>query len=54
MGALADTALMQQVADITGGAAYIVPGGQPVSAVQTQVEAEFAQVASDRPVQMVQ
>ena len=54
LGAYADTALMQQVADITGGVAFVVPGGQPISQVQAQLEAVFAQVAADRPLKLVQ
>lgn len=54
VGALADTALMQQVADISGGVAFVVPGGQPIANVQAQLEAVFVQVASDRPLQLVQ
>ena len=54
LGAYADTALMQQVADITGGACFIVPGGQPIAQVQQQLEQVFVQVASDRPLKLVQ
>jgi len=54
LGAYADTALMQQVADVTGGACFIVPGGQPISQVQQQLEQVFIQVASDRPLRLVQ
>lgn len=54
VGAGADTALMQEVADITGGASFVVPGGQPISAVQEQLEQVFAQVAADRPLKLVQ
>ena len=54
LGAYADTALMQQVADITGGACFIVPGGRPIAAVQKQLEAVFSQVAADRPLKLVQ
>lgn len=54
VGAYADTALMQQIADITGGTAFIVPGGQPISSVQTQLQSVFSQVASDRPLKLVQ
>jgi hypothetical protein len=53
LGAYADTALMQQVATTTGGVAFVVPGGQPISAVQAQLEAVFAQVAADRPLKLV-
>ena len=45
---------VQQVADITGGAAFIVPGGQPIAQVQTQLEQVFSQVAADRPLKLVQ
>jgi hypothetical protein len=54
LGAYADTALMQQVADMTGGAAFTVPGGQPIAQVKTQLEEVFGKVAADRPLQMVQ
>lgn len=54
LGAYADTALMQQVADITGGVAFVVAGGQPIAQVQAQLEAVFAQVAADRPLKLVQ
>jgi hypothetical protein len=53
LGAYADTALMQQVANKTGGACFIVPGGQPISQVKAQLEAVFSQVAADRPLQLV-
>jgi len=54
VGAGADTDLMQDVADITNGASFIVPGGQPISAVQEQLEQVFSQVAADRPLKLVQ
>jgi hypothetical protein len=54
LGAYADTALMQQVADMTGGAAFVVPGGQPIAEVKTQLEEVFGKAAADRPLQMVQ
>ena len=54
VGALADTALMQQVADITNGYAFVVPGGQPIAQVQAQLESAFGQVAGDRPLKLVQ
>ena len=53
LGAEADTALMQQVADITGGAHFIIPGGQTVNQVKAQLEQVFAQVAADRPLKLV-
>jgi len=54
LGAYADTALMQQVADITGGVCFVVPGGQPIAQVKAQLEQVFIQVASDRPLRLVQ
>jgi Flp pilus assembly protein TadG len=54
VGALADVALMQQIADITKGSAFVVHGGQSVAAVKAQLEAVFAKVAADRPLQLVQ
>ena len=54
VGAYADTALMQQVANITGGAAFIVPGGQPIAEVEEQLKEVFAQVAADRPLKLVE
>ncbi len=54
LGAYADTALMQQVADLTGGAAFVVAGGQPIANVQEQLELVFAQVAASRPLKLVE
>ncbi len=54
VGADADSSLMQQIADITGGAYFQIPGGQSTAAVKTQLEAVFAQVAADRPLKLVQ
>ena len=54
VGAGADVALMAEVATITNGASFVVPGGQPISAVQEQLEEVFAQVAADRPLKLVQ
>lgn len=54
VGADADSALMQQIADITGGAYFQIPGGQSTAAVKSQLEAVFAQVAADRPLKLVQ
>ncbi|HZZ71058.1 MAG TPA: pilus assembly protein TadG-related protein [Pirellulales bacterium] len=54
LGALADTALMQQLATVSNGAAFVVQGGQPIADVRTQLEQVFAQVAADRPLKLVQ
>jgi Mg-chelatase subunit ChlD len=53
LGSGADAPLMQQVADITSGAAFVIPGGQPIADVREQLEEVFAQVAADRPLQLV-
>lgn len=53
LGAGADANLMQQVADITGGAHFVIPGGQTVNQVKEQLEKVFAQVAADRPLKLV-
>jgi hypothetical protein len=54
LGAYADTALMQQVADLTGGACFVVPGGQPIAAVREQLEEVFGKVAANRPLKLVE
>jgi len=54
LGSGADTALMSQIASMTGGYAFVVPGGQPIAQVKAQLEAAFAQVAADRPLKLVQ
>ena len=53
VGVLADTALMPQVADITGGVHFSVPGGQTIAGVRTLLEAAFRQIASSRPLRLV-
>jgi Flp pilus assembly protein TadG len=53
VGAGADTALMQEVADITNGAAFVIPGGQTVAQIKAQLEDVFAQVAANRPLKLV-
>ena len=53
VGVLADTALKQPVADITGGVHSSVPGGQTIARVRTQLEAAFRQIASSRPLRLV-
>ncbi len=54
VGAGADTDLMANVATTTGGASFIVPGGQSIDQVKTQLEQVFSKVASDRPLKLVQ
>ncbi|MEX1224468.1 MAG: VWA domain-containing protein [Pirellulales bacterium] len=53
LGAGADTSLMQDVADITDGVHFVVPGGQPIADVQEDLRAVFKQIADDRPLQII-
>jgi len=53
VGAGADTSLMQQVADITGGIHFNVPGGQSVSDYTAQLQEVFREVASSRPLKLI-
>lgn len=53
LGAGADTSLMQQVADITGGVHFNVPGGSNIAAVRAQLQEVFRQIASSRPLKLV-
>jgi hypothetical protein len=54
VGAGADVDLMAYVASTTGGAAFVIEGGQAIEDVQEQLEEVFAQVAADRPLKLVQ
>lgn len=53
LGAGADTNLMQQVADITSGAHFNIPGGQSVSAYEEDLRDVFRAIADDRPLKLV-
>lgn len=53
VGAGADSSLMQQVADITGGIHFNVPGGQSVAAYTAQLQEVFRTVASSRPLKLI-
>ncbi|REJ70617.1 MAG: VWA domain-containing protein [Planctomycetota bacterium] len=53
LGAGADKALMQQVADITGGVHFNIPGGQSVAAYEEDLKEVFKQIADDRPLRLV-
>src|SRR5690606_31704654 len=48
LGADADAKLMQQIADITGGVHFNIPGGQSVSDYEEQLKDVFRRVAGDR------
>jgi len=54
MGALADTALMSQVASITNGVYFNIPGGQTAAQYAAQLNAVWKQVADNRPLKIVQ
>jgi len=53
MGAGADVALMQQVADITGGAHFNIPGGQTAAQYEDQLKDVFERIANTRPLKLV-
>lgn len=53
LGAEADTALMQSIADITGGTHFIVPGGQSVSAYRERLLRVFEKIALQRPLKLI-
>ena len=54
LGAAADTALMQQVADMTGGKHFNIPGGQTATQYEEQLKDVFAEIAKTRPLNLVQ
>jgi Mg-chelatase subunit ChlD len=53
LGADADTNLMQEIADRTNGAAFVIPGGHSVDDYKDQLNAIFAQIANRRPLRLV-
>ncbi|HID77860.1 MAG TPA: VWA domain-containing protein, partial [Planctomycetaceae bacterium] len=53
LGNAADTALMQQIADITSGVHFNVPGGASVTDYKDELLAVFRQIADDRPLALV-
>ncbi len=53
LGAGADTSLMQQVADITKGEHFNVPGGSSITDVQTQLELVFRKIANSRTLKLI-
>ncbi|MDA7977482.1 MAG: VWA domain-containing protein [Pirellulales bacterium] len=53
LGAGADTWLMQDIADLTGGIHFNVPGGQPVADYEEDLKQVFEDIASDRPLKLV-
>lgn len=53
LGLGADTSLMQQVADITGGEHFNVPGGSSIVDVQVQLEEVFRRIANSRTLRLI-
>lgn len=53
MGALADASLMQQVADMTKGIHFNVPGGSNISQYEAQMQAAFRDIAASRPLKLI-
>jgi hypothetical protein len=54
MGAGADVGLMQQVADITGGKHFNIPGGQTAAQYEEDLNEVFEEIANTRPLKLVQ
>jgi hypothetical protein len=54
LGANADAQVMQQVADITGGAHFNIPGGRSVSEYEEDLEDIFKEIAANRPLRIVE
>jgi len=54
LGINADTALMQQISDGTGGTHFNVPGGSSVADYTAQLQDVFREIASDRDVKLLQ
>jgi hypothetical protein len=54
LGANADANIMQQVADITGGVHFNIPGGGSVAAYEEPLKDVFRQVAASRPLRIVE
>jgi hypothetical protein len=53
LGTGADMSLMQQVADITKGEHFNVPGGSSITAVQVQLEQVFRKIANSRTLKLI-
>ncbi len=53
VGADADTTLMQEIADITGGIHFEVPGGATFAEYQQALEDAFRSIAANRPLRLL-
>ncbi len=54
LGAGADTSIMEAVAELTNGTHFNVPGGQSVDDYSEDLQEVFHNIASDRPLKIVQ
>ncbi len=54
LGAGADQSIMQRVSDVTGGLHFNIPGGQSVEEYEEQLKEVFRQIASHRPLKLVE
>ncbi len=53
LGSGADTNLMQEVADMTGGIHFNIPGGSSVSDYEEPLKDAFREIAAHRPLKLV-
>jgi len=53
LGSGADVNLMQQIADVTGGRHFNIPGGQTVAEYEADLKDVFRAIADDRPLKLV-
>lgn len=54
LGIAADVDLMQEVADVTSGVHFNVPGGRPISEMEEDLKDVFREIAGKRPLQLVE
>jgi len=53
LGSEADTDLMQEIADLTGGVHFVIPGGGSVADYADDLNEVFAQIAAHRRLRLV-
>jgi Mg-chelatase subunit ChlD len=53
LGAGADEGIMQEVADLTGGVHFNIPGGQGVDSYEEELKDVFRKIADHRPLKLV-
>ena len=54
LGSGADTSIMQQIATMTGGLHFNVPGGQSVAEYEQDLKETFQRIAEERPLRLVE